>query len=440
MDERGANIDLVFRNGLKDFEVLPPSDVWENLQPVIIRKQRSVALLRVAAMITILISMSLFAYWWSGKISTQLDSSALALNEVPSIPENVPLKSVPVNTSVEAGVIKQNSSIEIVDVTANDTEDQIVDNINSQQVTTFQEPKVMPSDNSVLMKGPKQAASNSFLNPLFEMSEINESLIPVEVNKQESNRWSIGALASPTYYSKFNQRSDELSQQLRASEQPLISYTGGVAFSYKINKRFSIQSGLFYSSVGQEVSGISSYGGFQKYDNTKGDRNFEVLTTNGTVYTNNSDVFLIAEGPSARVLTSFTNDVFDPVKANLDYFNNNLFQNFSYLEFPVSLKYKLVDKVLDFNIIGGISYNMLINNSVYTMVDGGKYSIGKTDGLNFITISSSLGMGMEYSFSNNLSLNLEPTLRYYLNPFSQMGNSSSHIYSFGIFSGISYKF
>jgi hypothetical protein len=49
-------------------------------------------------------------------------------------------------------------------------------------------------------------------------------------------------------------------------------------------------------------------------------------------------------------------------------------------------------------------------------------------------------MGMEYSFTKNLSLNLEPTFRYYLNPFSGTEGSTIHPYSFGLFSGISYKF
>jgi opacity protein-like surface antigen len=74
------------------------------------------------------------------------------------------------------------------------------------------------------------------------------------------------------------------------------------------------------------------------------------------------------------------------------------------------------------------------------MLDGSKYSIGKTDGLNPISLSSSLGMGMEYNFSDNLSLNLEPTFRYYLNPFNEVTGLKIHPYSFGIFSGLSYKF
>jgi hypothetical protein len=60
--------------------------------------------------------------------------------------------------------------------------------------------------------------------------------------------------------------------------------------------------------------------------------------------------------------------------------------------------------------------------------------------LNPLTLSSSLGMGMEYNISGKLSLNLEPTFRYYLNPFSVTTGSFIHPYSFGIFSGVSYKF
>jgi hypothetical protein len=247
-------------------------------------------------------------------------------------------------------------------------------------------------------------------------------------------------MASPTYYSRFNSGNDELSKQLIASEQSLISYSGGIAFSYKINKRFSIQSGLSFSSLGQEVDGISSFSGFQKYINTKGDHNFEVLTTNGTVYTNNADVFLLANGPGERIQTNYTNDVFDPEKASLQYIDNTMHQNFSYLELPIILRYKVVDKMIDLNLIGGVSYNLLVNNAVYTMNDGNKYSIGETEGLNLLTVSSSLGMGMEYNFSDKLSLNLEPTFRYYLNPLSGMTGSKIHPYSFGIFSGVSYKF
>ena len=60
---------------------------------------------------------------------------------------------------------------------------------------------------------------------------------------------------------------------------------------------------------------------------------------------------------------------------------------------PVILRYKLIDKSIDFNLIGGLSYNLLVNNSVHTVIDGSKYNVGKTAGLNPFMVSSSVGNG-----------------------------------------------
>ena len=84
---------------------------------------------------------------------------------------------------------------------------------------------------------------------------------------------------------------------------------------------------------------------------------FEVLTTSGTVQTSNPDVFLSANG-SDRIVTDYTKDVFDPNKANLQPVNSSIDQNFSYLELPVVVKYKIVDKTIGINLIGGLSYNL----------------------------------------------------------------------------------
>jgi hypothetical protein len=104
------------------------------------------------------------------------------------------------------------------------------------------------------------------------------------------------------------------------------------------------------------------------------------------------------------------------------------------------VRYKVIDRTLGMNIVGGISYNQLLNNSAYAIAGGIKYLIGSTEGLYPITLSSSFGLGMEYSLSPKLSINLEPTFRYYLTPMSGQGGSSLHPYTFGIFSGVSYKF
>jgi hypothetical protein len=439
MNEKGANIDLLFRNGLKDYEVLPPAGVWEGIRPVVKIKSRPVILLRVAAVITVLVTVSLLTYKWSRDISNIPSGDIMAFN----IPESSPMISVPVNNSQYLPVIKSDqikNSADILTETNIASAPQEIESISSpEEVTYVKESKSLSIGNGETNKGAFLTQLNSTGGNQAKI-KYSDLYITDNTTTKPKNRWSIAAMASPTYLSSFNSGSDDLSKELTSSEQSLISYSGGVAFSYKISKRFSIQSGLYYSSLGQKVDGINSFSGFLPYGTlTKGDHNFEVFTTSGTVFTSNPDVFLSANGAD-RIVTAYTNDIFDPKKASLQPVSTSLDQNFKYLEVPMILKYKLVDKTIGINLIGGLSYNLLVSNSVSTTVDGNKYSIGKTQGLNPLTLSSSLGMGMEYNLSGKLSLNLEPTFRYYLNPFSTSTGSFIHPYSFGIFSGVSYKF
>jgi len=440
MNEKEANIDLLFRNGLKDFEVLPPAGVCESILSSVNIKSRPYIFLRIAAVITVLMALSFLTYRWSRELSVVPSVPVIAFN----VPVSTPVISNPIDNTQYLPEGKYDPikiSPDILTPTDNQAaiEKEIETTGSPEQIMNIQKTRSLFITNNETIDG-------LFLSPLgtSKGNQINIKYpdlqyIPENIIAKPVKKWSIAAMASPTYYSSFNSGSDALSKQLMASEEPLVSYSGGVAFSYKISKRFSIQSGLYYSSLGQKVDGINSFSGFQKYEYTKGGTNFAVLTTNGTVNTSNPDVFLSADGAN-RVLTAYTNDVFDPKKASLQPVSNSLDQNFSYLELPVVLKYKIVDKMIGINLIGGLSYNLLVNNSVYTTVDGNRYSIGKTEGLNPLTMSSSLGMGMEYNISSKLSLNLEPTFKYYLNPFSVTTGSFIHPYSFGIFSGVSYKF
>jgi len=436
---KGANIDLLFRNGLRDYEVLPPVDVWNSIVPTIRKKQRSVIFLRSAALIAVLLSVSFLAYRWSREVSVLIRNPVIALNE-------------------ESFTVKDNSNdINKTVNTADNNQSRILQNdkvSDEYPVSDISDTGNMPSavpGTVTEVKNPELNDKLMFPSTISAFKGLNyktynsgggytDPLMPAnDVLKEKTNRWSVMAMASPTYYLRPESAGNEVSNQISSSEQSRISYSGGVGFAYKISKKISIQSGLYYSSIGNEVDGINSFAGFRQYDYTKGDHNFEVLTSSGRIYTENTDVFL-RDNSGDRVLTLYTNDVFDPAKANLSYLDNSLFQNFSYLEMPVILRYKVIDKSIDFNLIGGFSYNLLVSNSVHAVIDGSKYNIGKTAGLNPLMISSSLGMGMEYNLSDRFSINLEPTFRYYINPFGGLSGITAHPYSFGVFSGLSYKF
>jgi hypothetical protein len=436
--DREANIDLLFRNGLKDLEVLPPVEAWDKIYPVIRRKQRPVIFLRSAALVAVLVSIGFLAYRWSQELTLLVQNPQIALGEESVKYQNNNSTRLPlVSSTPEVTVNEPKAPIKVVPGNESDsvTEE---NNINREAPDFIKEYNPLVSERELLFP-----LNTSPIIPFGKETNTDKagSLADesFEMPKTRTDRWSVIAMASPTYYLSPVSGGDEISKQINSSEQSHISYSGGVGFAYKISDKLSVQSGLYYSSIGQQVGGINSFGGFMPFDYTKGDHNFEVMTSNGVVYTNNADIFLF-DRTGDRVLTRYTNDVFDPAKANLSYISNSLYQNFGYLEMPLILRYKFIDRTIDFNVMGGLSYNLLINNSVYTTMDGNRYPVGKTAGLNQFMVSSSLGMGMEYNLSEKFSLNLEPTFRYYLNPFGLNTGTRTHPYSFGIFSGLSFKF
>ncbi len=434
-----ANIDLLFRNGLKDLEVLPPVGTWSSIYPVIRKKQRPYMLLRSAAMIAVLVSISFLVYRWGNQASVTRENPFFAVNE------NLlkPAGRQSIASDKKAQPARQQKQVQNQSTAAANQPD----SPGLQQETGTEEIDFMPAPSPGFLADRNFLIADNFnpvqnFNPITNASSLPDTKslegISYEAAKEKVNRWSLIAMASPTYYLNPVTGSSDLSKQINSLEQSRISYSGGVGFAYKISRKLSIQSGLYYSSIGQQVDGINSFAGFAPYDYAKGDHNFEVLTSNGLIYTSNPDVFL-RDGSGDRVLTRFTNDVFDPAKANLSYMSGTLYQNFSYLEMPVILKYKFIDRAIDFNVIGGLSYNLLVNNTVQARAGGVKYNIGTTE-MNPFMVSSSLGMGMEYNLSEKFSLNLEPTFRYYLNPFGSVPGIKVHPYSFGVFSGLSFRF
>lgn len=440
MVNREADIDLLFRNGLRDFEVLPPAEVWDHIRPAIRKKQWPVLLLRSAALIAVLFSLGFLAWRMGRQLPQPAQNPFLSFDQEYLRPRSLPSDPVlerfmPASDRQPSPVMQNQIAGQVPEAELNTGE-----SVSQPDPGIFTETSNLNfQSNIIIPTGIRSVRMTDYMND-NSATDIGDLNTPsYDELKEKSDRWSLTAMASPTYYMRPDLTRSDMADQVSTPEQPRISYSGGLSFSYKISRKLSIQSGLYYSSIGNKLDDIRSYAGFSKFDYTKGDHNFEVMTSSGPIFTSNPDVFLSDIGGD-RVVTRYTNDVFDPGKANLSYINSALFQNFSYLEMPVFVRYKLIDKSLDFNLIGGLSYNLLINNSVHAMIDGSKYNVGKTAGLNSFMVSSSVGMGMEYSLSEKISLNLEPTFRYYLNPFSNIQSSSARPYSFGVFSGLSYRF
>jgi hypothetical protein len=443
MVERGANIDLVFRNGLKDYEVLPPADVWVGISPRLKRKKRSsVILMRMAASAALVISLTALSLVLVKKLPSgdQVLSQALVEDSEPVVMQLQPEPAAhrEITGEVVTGPIASAGEIS--------------SESGSSEVLWYQLPE--PGLFTPFVRNQDDADKKSRTNgnsgrsiPFSGSGQLINKEQAGEMSVKETpaslpgnSKWIIGAMLSPSYYSTVDFSANSGSSNFSNSEKAAVSYSGGLSFAYKLNSRISVQTGVYYSTIGQKVTGIDSYSGFNQFHSSKGSGLFSVPTSTGMITTTNGDIFLADKTEGARVITSYNNNVFDPVKAELNYINSSLHQNLNYLELPVILKYKVLDRTVDFNVSGGFSYNILVSNSAYSVTGTEKYYVGKTSGLSPVTLSSSIGMGVEYSLSRKLSLNLEPTFRYYLTPLGEIPGSAIHPYSFGLFSGLLYKF
>jgi len=120
--------------------------------------------------------------------------------------------------------------------------------------------------------------------------------------------------------------------------------------------------------------------------------------------------------------------------------SNNFEQNFEYVELPLLIRYRLIDKSWKMHMLGGVSANMLVGNRVYVSDDQGKSYIGKTSDMSSLSYSASVGLGMGYRLSEKIRLQVEPQLKYYLQSLNRNPDVRFKPYSIGIYTGVSYEF
>jgi hypothetical protein len=255
-----------------------------------------------------------------------------------------------------------------------------------------------------------------------------------------------GSEIAPLYsYRKIE--SDYLSnsaiQDMNKSEQGLIAYAGGLRVGYSAGRRLSVQSGLYYSRYGQEKN------------------NGKAISIDQVANTEKKNVTYLSIPNSTGIIqaghdntSQYDNTIAVSVGNKADFYNFSGFtaisadniqikegdvtaiQYFDYIELPVTVKYKIIDRKLSFSFLGGLVTNFLVNNTVQLKQNGKVESFGTTRDINKVNYQGSVGLGFDYPIMERLAFSLEPRFRYYLNPIDQRFNV--HPYSFGLFAGISY--
>ncbi len=438
MFDKEPNIDIVFRNGLKNFEVLPPSDVWDNISPMPARTPRYGVVMGIAAGISVLISLTLFASWYFRNNADTGVNTELAMTTGDQLPVTktpaaiskpvIPAKTATLrNLPVQAPVTLKNEDIFTSPAETPATSTMISDFVPPEENTSDDITLPLTNDEITVIASGRLTGQNSY---------STQTLTSVKPEAAEQ-RFIVGASVSPSMGFTPSEQNAHMAE-LIGSEKTRPSYTTGLTFGYKLSPRLTIQSGIGLESIGQIITGIDVFAGLSDFYSAKSNYLYSVETASGTILAGNTDLYLT--DTKNRVGSVIAANMADPSKYNLTQVGSDIHQVFRYLELPIVLRYKIIDRKVGLNFSGGMSYGYLVDNYAYTRDGSNTITVGRTEGVNVHSLSSQLGLGMEYNISSTISFNFEPVLKYYVTPVSDFYGTLYKPYSLGFFSGIFFKF
>jgi hypothetical protein len=198
--------------------------------------------------------------------------------------------------------------------------------------------------------------------------------------------------------------------------------------------RFTFQSGIYYSKIGQIKSSIQIN---KQYS--------DIGTTWPDNFPNGSPERLPTDVVNSTGTITFDKNL-PPQVANID---QNIDwgegfitaeQYFEFIEIPFLVRYLVIDKKIDVNLSTGLWANFMIGNKATASDKGTTITEGETENVKSFTYSGSLSVGFAYPIVRNVNFNFEPFFKYYLSPINTNPETNVYPYSLGFLTGITYLF
>ncbi len=256
----------------------------------------------------------------------------------------------------------------------------------------------------------------------FLPPQIPSLVIPVK-KKHQDERWSIACAAGQTYSNYYNTGTSvtdgsEYDHTLLGStkdqlNRPMVSATMTVDYSF--SKRIGLSTGLSYHQFSTQL--ISEAGSVATLSSNK-----PVISPFGDISFNSEIRGNLAKSPLLEI-------------------NSGQFeQHFSYLEFPVTGRFLIIDRQVGLAVKAGVGANLLTANQVFLIEDEESSQVGQTKGLRDLYLSGIMGMEIYIKLHPRLLLSFNPVYRHALQPVSSESSSDPHLLSLGLYSGLQYQF
>lgn len=253
-------------------------------------------------------------------------------------------------------------------------------------------------------------------NALEELLKEKENK---SITEPKLNRWQVSSNVAPIYFSSISNGSP-LDSSLKNNDKSYAAnnQSYGIGVNYTLNKRVKLRTGVNVLNVDYNTNGIVYY---------------QTQSTSGKLANLNPNLM-----GSSIVIENLSN-VDAPFNKMIEKSEGSLNQKLGYIEMPLEVTYKVLDKKFGIDVIGGMSTMILNRNEIYLQSSELNVKIGEANNLNNIHFSGNVGIGFKYDIFRRLEARIEPVFKYQINTFNNdAGNFKPYV--FGVYSGINFSF
>ncbi|MCF6349132.1 MAG: outer membrane beta-barrel protein [Flavobacteriaceae bacterium] len=462
MDEK-KNIDRLFQEKFKDYEISPDPSVWKNIEGQLMkkRKRRIIPLwLQIggaAAILLLLVSTGFWVYNQNtntieqpNQIITDIDQPDQTEQKTPSSvkEDNIITYKAPETNQEENNITKTNQS------RGHKTKS---NNIANKFISKEKETKNSSKEQIAISKAQKDGINPQFekLNKtdvtkitdvIKEKSNTKKTFIVQEetITKQENikndiqkeiekrteeviiaenaiNKWSVGSTIAPVYYNTLSSGSPIDLSLANNDKNSNGSVSYGLKVNYKLSDRLSLQSGINTLELGYSTENVTTLVSSSLLEGS-----------NTNINTNIDDVSIVALSTISQNTDTFNQRSSFDVSGTLD-------QSLSYIEIPLEAKYNILQKKIGVNVIGGLSTYFLYENKVSITSFGKTSTLGEASNINSLNFSGNLGVDFDYDISKKLYINVSPMFKYQFNTFSKNSGGFKPYY-LGVYTGLNFRF
>jgi len=398
------NIDRLFQENLKDFEVSPPDEAWDSIENRLIPRSNKRGLpfwfkiSSIAALLVLFFSVGTIYFLPKNNLSKNVLQKQETKQEISDQKDSIKTITVEEKLKAMQKVVKALSK-ELAEIESSTKfAEKEEKNISKESVSS------QKSLNGLLLSDAKKLPLTNFTEKEISKKEITES------------KFSVATIFAPIYFSSFGEGSGVDAQFKNNPSSGNSSYSYGVKVAYQLSDKFSLQSGVNLISLGLTTNNIYVTPGVSVVG-------FSNLSAN-PLLSRSADISALKE----NALTSDNNEL-----------GGSINQIFGYVEIPVEVKYNVTDGKFGINLVGGFSTLLLNRDEVFVETNSFTQSLGSSNNLRSLNFSGNIGLDIDYSIYKNLFINVSPMFKVQTNTFSK-NSGSLQPYYLGVYTGLNFKF